>query len=246
MASQLASAWMKRRLSVARRITCRCLDWMLQSSSGQKMTTGVTVFSPSISKLFSELKLAIDNLLFIILLELLFRSKCYMQWRLSICLCHIPGNETPVWVHDSIIRVSYRFGREGAGIPPPPRNLEIGYGYYCGAINLILCVIQMLFGSIVSEAIWEDLNSKFSGGGEWACPQTPYHPATILSPPSNSKSCMKPCMIMLNLFVLHSVWFICFQLLLGPTSACGGHWSGDTETSDSEGIWPLCRQRSKQ
>ena len=60
---------------------------------------------------------------------------------------------------------------------------------------------------IASEAIWEDLNSNFSGGG--GHPRPPYyrhaylcvcecafalyyHPATILFPP-NSKSCMKPC-----------------------------------------------------
>ena len=33
----------------------------------------------------------------------------------------------------NILRVSYRGW--GAGIPPP-RNLEIDYGYYCGAINI--------------------------------------------------------------------------------------------------------------
>ena len=27
-------------------------------------------------------------------------------------------------------------GGELAGIPSPPRNLEIEYGYYCGAINI--------------------------------------------------------------------------------------------------------------
>ena len=34
-------------------------------------------------------------------------------------------------------------GGGGLEFPPPPRNLEIQYGYYCGAIN-IRCFIYML------------------------------------------------------------------------------------------------------
>ena len=50
--------------------------------------------------------------------------------------------------------------------PPPPRNLDIEYGYYCQVLTTILSQIS-------SEAIWEDLNSKFSWGEGGACPQAP-------------------------------------------------------------------------
>ena len=89
------------------------------------------------------------------------------------------------------------FHTEGVGALHSPRNLEIGYGYYC-----------VLFGKFVPDCVWSNLRgSKFKifpeRGG--ICPQTPlvathvsqllsscYHPATILFPPSpNSKSCMK-------------------------------------------------------
>ena len=48
---------------------------------------------------------------------------------------------------------------------PPPRNLEIEYGYYYGAINIscliymlldistYICVIKMLFGKFVPDCI---------------------------------------------------------------------------------------------
>ena len=122
-------------------------------------------------------------------------------------------------------RVPYRGG--GTGIPPtqpqfsPSRNLEIEY--YCLAINtsyLILHVTERKYVSskccleslsqITSEAIWEDLNSKFSWRGG-ACPQNPlvgththacvsvlshttitWLPLCPPSPTPNSKSCMKP------------------------------------------------------
>ena len=60
-------------------------------------------------------------------------------------------------------RVLYRRGE--AGIPPPPTNLEIDYGLYCGAIKLrsylILhvkyvsseCCLENLSQIVVSEAI---------------------------------------------------------------------------------------------
>ena len=61
----------------------------------------------------------------------------------------------------ALFRVSYRRG--GA-----PRNLEAEYGYYLMLLNV--CVIKVLIGilsQIASEAIWEDVNSKF------CMPQTP-------------------------------------------------------------------------
>ena len=72
-------------------------------------------------------------------------------------------------------------GGGGTGIPPP-RNLGIEYGYYCGAINISClitghkyvsskCCLESL-SQIASEAIREDLNPKISWGGGHA----PRHP----------------------------------------------------------------------
>ena len=111
----------------------------------------------------------------------------------------------------NIRRVSYRGWGAGISPPLPPRNLEIDYGYYCGAINISYlqvtghtlvpskCCLESL-SQIMSEAIWNDLNSQnFSGGGmppdppsSHACLHTllssRYHPVS----PYNSKSWMKP------------------------------------------------------
>ena len=71
----------------------------------------------------------------------------------------------------------------------------------------------MLFGKFVPDCVRSNLRgSKFKIFFGGACPQTPlvgmhayarvnmlsryYHPATILFPPPNSKSCMKPCTYM--------------------------------------------------
>ena len=59
----------------------------------------------------------------------------------------------------------------GAGIsPPPPRNLEIEYGYYISYFHVTehkyvssKCCLVIL-SQIASEAICEDVNSKFLGG----------------------------------------------------------------------------------
>ena len=39
-----------------------------------------------------------------------------------------------------MFRVSYT---GGARIPPPPRNLKIEYGYYCGAINISYLILHV-------------------------------------------------------------------------------------------------------
>ena len=72
--------------------------------------------------------------------------------------------------------VSYRGGGGGGSrleFPPPPRNLEIEYDYYCGAINIsyltshvighkYMCVIKMLFGKFVPDCVRSNLRgSKF-------------------------------------------------------------------------------------
>ena len=93
--------------------------------------------------------------------------------------------DTPICeLNDSLAaRVSCR---GGGPLDFPPRNLEIEYGYYCGAINISYLILHVTghkyvsskcclesMSQITSEAIWEDLNSTFSYGGGEACPQTP-------------------------------------------------------------------------
>ena len=75
----------------------------------------------------------------------------------------------------------------GPGIPTPPPLPEI----LKLSMVITVCCLESL-SQIASEAIWEDLNSKFSRGGgdmptdppsshtRFACY---YHPATILFPP---------------------------------------------------------------
>ena len=41
----------------------------------------------------------------------------------------------------------------GPGIPPPPRNLEIEYGYYCGAINISYLILHVTGHKYVSSKI---------------------------------------------------------------------------------------------
>ena len=78
-------------------------------------------------------------------------------------------------------RVSYRGGLE---FPPPPKNLEIEYGYYC-FVNLVQHFIR-------SNLRGSKLKFSWMGGGGGMPPDLSssmhayaryYHPATILLPP---------------------------------------------------------------
>ena len=61
----------------ARKITWRCFDWMIQLSSGQKYSGA---FSRNIGKLFSELKLVTDNLLFSCIPHSMLLKVKYVLW----------------------------------------------------------------------------------------------------------------------------------------------------------------------
>ena len=43
--------------------------------------------------------------------------------------------------------------REGGPGIPPPRNLEIEYGYYCGAINISYLILHVTGHKYVSSKI---------------------------------------------------------------------------------------------
>ena len=83
-------------------------------------------------------------------------------------------------------------GRGGTGIPPPPRNLEIEYDYYC--------FVTGINNNLVPDSIRSNLRgSKFKiflggWGGGGGMPSDPpsrhtryYHPATVLSYPPQLK-----------------------------------------------------------
>ena len=81
---------------------------------------------------------------------------------------------------DVAIRISYRGGGGERGALefspqqqfPPPRNLEIEYGYYCGAISISYLMFHVT-GHEYEIASEEDLNSKFSLGGGGHAPRPP-------------------------------------------------------------------------
>ena len=117
------------------------------------------------------------------------------------------------------------FHTEGGGLEfppqpqfPPPRNLEVEYGHYCGTINISYLIYMLLDISMNYQKVCPRLRQKQSerfyiflaGGGRGTCPQTPlvgthaYMCVSVLSHatiilvlscflPPNSKSCMKPC-----------------------------------------------------
>ena len=73
-----------------------------------------------------------------------------------------------------MIRVSYRGGRGGAGIPPPPPPQEIL------KLSMVIVVLsQVLSNNLIPDYVRSNLRgSKFKiflggGGGGGACPQTP-------------------------------------------------------------------------
>ena len=70
----------------------------------------------------------------------------------------------------------YATGFHTEGAQSPPRNLEIEYGFYISYLHVtehkyVSSKCLEILSKTVSEAIWEDVNSKIFLGG--ACPQTP-------------------------------------------------------------------------
>ena len=129
--------------------------------------------------------------------------------------------------------------------PPPPRNLEIEYGYYCFVTGIKQQSCPRLRQK-QSERI--DLNSKFSSV---ACPQTPvvgthtYVCVSVLSrttiillppcfTPPNSKSCMKP-------WVCSSLIIKTTPLFCSPSEGTQlVPWSCTTRVSSSLDPWWRC------